>query len=190
MVYRDRKPMTRGKRGVAAAILVLVGVLMVGGCANMLRYTAGWSGTPGTFRLLSCETVGSGKGQHTECSGLYRSDDRRTTDPDAVMSHAYAPGTVVAVERAGTGTYYPTGFGPDAGALAGISFGLLFLSVAGLACVQLSRRYPSATPGGRPRAAELPRPLGSLTRFFSFVGLGGLGAFVFFLIAALATNGI
>jgi hypothetical protein len=36
-----------------------------------LPYRAGWAGTPGTVSFVNCETVGSGKSRHTDCSGEF-----------------------------------------------------------------------------------------------------------------------
>lgn len=188
MASRSSRPMSRGKAITAAALLSIVGFLIAGGCTQLLVYSAGLAGTPGTFRVDLCETVGSGRGQHVDCYGTYRSDDGRITDQDAVMSHAYAFGTVVPVERSGPRGYYPTGFGAASGALSGVSLGLVLLSCAGLAVLQQSPRYPPRVPGRRVRPADLPRPLGAWTKAVTFVGLCGLVTFPVFLVIGLANG--
>lgn len=37
-----------------------------------LSYRAGWAGTTGTLSMISCETVGSGRDEHTDCDGFFQ----------------------------------------------------------------------------------------------------------------------
>lgn len=56
------------------SILVCLGVAIAGfvSVTVELPYRAGWAGTPGTVSSITCETVGSGKSQHTDCDGEFR----------------------------------------------------------------------------------------------------------------------
>ncbi|PJE98141.1 hypothetical protein CUT44_08805 [Streptomyces carminius] len=47
---------------------------------------AGWAGTPGVLTAQECRQESNGKGGHsTVCSGVFVSDDGRSTDPQASM---------------------------------------------------------------------------------------------------------
>ncbi|WP_037606894.1 hypothetical protein [Streptacidiphilus rugosus] len=183
------RPNSRRKNIAGGLVFGVIGLLLVGGCALMLAYSTGLTGTPGQLRVDACAQVGSGRGQHLDCFGTFRSDDGRVVDQDAVLAHHYSPGTEVRVERSGGGTYYPVGPAGTAGALAGAGFGVMFLALAGGLFVQTSRRYPPVAPGQRLRTADVPRPLSVLLRALARTMLAALVLFVLFFVIALA-NGI
>lgn len=61
------------------SIFLCFGAVVAGfvALAVQLPYRAGWAGTPGSVSMVTCETVGSGRGRHTDCDGEFR------TGPDA-----------------------------------------------------------------------------------------------------------
>ncbi|MCF3104745.1 hypothetical protein IPZ58_24590 [Streptomyces roseoverticillatus] len=71
---------------------------------GLVRST-GLVGTPGTFTVLVCETVGTGRGSHTVCHGSFRPDGGGRTDDRATIDTEYDRGERVAVTRSG-GAYY------------------------------------------------------------------------------------
>jgi hypothetical protein len=169
-------------------VFCVIGLLVVGGCVVMLGYSTVLVGAPGHLKVDACALVGSGRGQHTDCYGTYRSADGRVVDPDAVLAHHYSLGTDVSVARSGGGAYYPVGLAGISGALAGISFGAMLLALAGSLAVQSSRRYPPRVPGQRTRTADLPRPLGACLQVLAGVMLSDLVLFAVFFVVALAAG--
>ena len=72
---RSRKP--PGKVATTIGVLVILGMLaaVIAGFVGLtveLPYRAGWAGTPGTLSMVSCETVGSGRDEHTDCNGDFQ----------------------------------------------------------------------------------------------------------------------
>ena len=69
-----RKPPGKVAIIVGALSLAIVLALGIGGFVDqtvLLTYRAGWAGVPGTLFAVSCETVGSGRDQETDCSGEF-----------------------------------------------------------------------------------------------------------------------
>lgn len=72
---RSRKPPGKVRLTIGiVSILLCFGGAIAGFVALTLElpYRAGWAGTPGTVSLITCESVGSGRGKHTDCDGEFR----------------------------------------------------------------------------------------------------------------------
>ncbi|MGW2424713.1 hypothetical protein ACWC0C_36650 [Streptomyces sp. NPDC001709] len=105
------------------------------GLADGLTYSTRISGTPGLLTIDLCTTTGTGEQRHTDCFGVFRSDDHH-----------------VPVQRDTGGLCYLVGVAPTAGRPAGICACVVAL-VAGLA--SLCGAFSTAMPrlGGRVGAA-------------------------------------
>ncbi|MGN5380850.1 hypothetical protein ACQ4WX_38270 [Streptomyces lasalocidi] len=153
------EPKTRLGRIAMVLFMVFAGVLFSGlgiagavGLAGDMRYSTRMSGTPGLLRITYCETSGTGKQRHTDCYGVFRSDDHRLTDPYASIGESFKAGTVLPVQRDARSHCYLVGVAPTAGRLAGICAAVVAL-VGGLA--SLCGAFATAMPrlGGRIGAA-------------------------------------
>ena len=112
-----------------AALVVMVVVLLGAGVAALwvggpdTAYAARWAGTSGQFTAGSCAEVGSGKGRHTECVGVFRPDGGVGTV--ARVAQQLAPGDVVPMQRTVDGGYVRAGvssaFGWAAVTLLGVA---------------------------------------------------------------------
>jgi hypothetical protein len=77
---RSRRSKPPGKFAVTIGLVfvaIFLGVSIAGfvGLVVELQYRAGWVGTPGTVSMVSCETVRSGRSEHTDCDGEFQSGD-------------------------------------------------------------------------------------------------------------------
>jgi hypothetical protein len=122
-----------------------------------LPYRAGWAGTPGVASVISCETVGSGRDQRTDCDGEFRAgagappvlvsvegDDTYAIDR-AYPARLHADGQTVSIVGAKPVVYLLGGMSAVLGIamLFGWAFGISLVGVV------LRRRYES-----RPRHAR------------------------------------
>ncbi|MEU8969451.1 hypothetical protein AB0D11_09250 [Streptomyces monashensis] len=164
------EPRTRLGRIGLVLFAVFTGVLFSGlgiggavGLADGMRYSTRLSGTPGLLRITYCETSGTGKQRHTDCYGVFRSDDHRLTEPYASIGESFKPGTVLPVQRDARSHCYLVGVAPTAGRLAGICAGVVAL-VGGLAA--LCGAFATAMPrlGGRIGAALWSPGVGRLLK--------------------------
>ncbi|AOR31302.1 hypothetical protein BFF78_09875 [Streptomyces fodineus] len=175
----DSAPKTVPGRIAMALVMLFVGVLFSGlggggavGLADGLKYSTRMSGAPGLLRIETCDTTGSGKQRHTDCFGLFRSDDHRVVDQFASIGDSYKAGTVLPVQHDAEGHCYVVGVAPTAGRLAGICACVVAL-VAGLA--SLCGAFSAAMPrlGGRIGAALWSPGAGrALVRLLKACGIG------------------
>ncbi len=130
--------------------MLFVGVLFsglgIGGAVSLadgLKYSTRMSGTPGLLQITACETTGTGKQRHTDCFGVFRSDDHRVTDPSASIGESFKVGTALPVQQDASGHCHLVGVAPTAGRLAGICV-CVVAAVAGLAslCAAFSTVMP------------------------------------------------
>ncbi|MET9073187.1 hypothetical protein ABZX95_13655 [Streptomyces sp. NPDC004232] len=164
------EPRTRLGRIGMVLFGVFAGVLFSGlgiggalGLADGMKYSTRMSGTPGLLRIEYCETSGTGKQRHTDCYGVFRSDDHRVTDPYASIGESFKGETVLPVQRDASGHCYLVGVAPTAGRLAGICVAVV-AGVGGLTL--LCGAFSTAMPrlGGRIGAALWSPGAGRLLR--------------------------
>lgn len=137
------------RRRFVGALMSLMALffLVYGPCG--FAYASRLAGTPGTFKVLYCASVRSGRGNNTVCDGTFQSTDRRVTDDEAELVNDVDGsdlGDQVPVTRANPGDYYMAG--------PAYAVGWLCLTFAGaflLACA-----IPAVWTGQSPRAA-VPR---------------------------------
>ncbi|QHA07606.1 hypothetical protein GQF42_33695 [Streptomyces broussonetiae] len=130
------------------------------------------SGTPGLLTIDECITTGTGKQRHTDCHGVFRSDDHQVTDQFAAIGESYQKGTVLPVQRDARGRCHLVGVAPTAGRLAGICACVVAL-VGGLA--SLCGAFATVMPrlGGRIGAALWsPKAGRMLSRLLQACGVG------------------
>ena len=140
---QQSQPMSPGARLVFGILIMLVGAgLVVFGC-DQAGHAAGVLGTRGALKVTSCERAGFGKGSYIRCTGQYRSNDGRLTDPSASV-HSSVPlpaGRIVAADRVAAGSYVPILTSRSAGWTALAIFGLALIAIGGAALT--SRNAPS-----------------------------------------------
>ncbi|MGW3177350.1 hypothetical protein [Streptomyces sp. NPDC001153] len=178
-VKADSAPKTVPGRVATALCMLFIGVLFGGlgigggvGLADGLKYSTRMSGTPGLLKIETCETTGTGKQRHTDCYGLFRSDDHHVVDQFASIGDSYEVGTVMPVQHDAGGHCYLVGVAPTAGRLAGICACVVAL-VAGLTalCGAFSTVMPRL--GGRIGAALWSPGAGRmLSRLLKACGIG------------------
>jgi hypothetical protein len=168
-------------------VLFAVGVLALAGWlmsfpVDGFRYTAGLSGTPGTFTAAHCHTYGSGRTSERVCTGTFTSADGRLTDTKAHISNGRIDvGKHARLRRRPDGGYVQPGLGKailDLAAAFGIVGGAAFLLMA--LCATPGRVAPNI-----PLRAN-PRPWGTLLFLFALLGGGCLfAALLFYMVAIL-----
>jgi hypothetical protein len=113
-------------------------------------HAAGLAGTPGTLKVVSCDTVGEGKGAHIGCAGTFKALDGSVTDPTAVVSVPLrlSAGSVVNTDRVGAGDYVRISLQRTVGWFALLLLGLMMVATAPASL--LSRRVESNPRLARP----------------------------------------
>lgn len=140
---RQSQSMSPGARLVFSILIMLVGAALVVFGGDQAGHAAGVLGTRGVLKVASCEQVGFGKGSYIRCSGEYRSNSGRLTDPSAGL-HSNVPlptGRFVAADRVAAGSYVRVLTSRSAGWAALAMFGLILIALGGAALA--SRNAPS-----------------------------------------------
>ncbi len=120
-----------GKKRFGGALLVLMGLVFVTYGPVGFAYASRLAGTPGTFTVVYCSQVASGRGSNTVCDGTFRSADRRITDDRAELVNDVDGSMLdvqVPVTRRGTEDYYMARPGYAAGWLCMAFAGVLLLA--------------------------------------------------------------
>jgi hypothetical protein len=154
---------------VSVGVLVAVGVLALAGWLltfplDDFRYSAGLSGTQGTFTAAQCHTTGSGKSSSRVCTGTFVPAKGGSADRSArIRDGRIEVGKPATVRRRPDGGYVEPG-AAKAGTNLAAAFGIVAL--AAFLLVVLCVSPANITVGGWKRLRQNPPPWGTLLSIF------------------------
>ncbi|MFF2127518.1 hypothetical protein ACFVW1_19375 [Streptomyces olivochromogenes] len=100
------RPANPAQRLAFSVLFALIGAGLITFGLYQAGHAVGLLGEPGTLTVASCTHVGQPKPE-VRCTGTFRSDDGRSTDPAArfTVNPSLASGQTIRLDRADTGSY-------------------------------------------------------------------------------------